>query len=106
MPRKPRYYLAGVPCHVILAYRELFREEPDPVDVQSLRTAINLCVPVGNDRFKAKIERRLEQRISYRLRRTAQKGNVGLSRAAGATDLLFTPTRFTVNIYSDPFYRV
>jgi len=35
------------------AYREPFRRETDPDDLQSLRTAINLCVPVGNDRFKA-----------------------------------------------------
>ena len=60
-----------------LAYRELFRQEPDPVDVQSLRTAINLCVPVGNDRFKAKIERRLEQGISYRPRGRPRKETSG-----------------------------
>ncbi|MGH7461745.1 MAG: transposase, partial [Longimicrobiales bacterium] len=50
------------------AHRELFRQETDPADVQSLRAAINLCVPVGNDRFKVHIERRLKQRISYRPR--------------------------------------
>lgn len=47
------------------AYRELFQQAPDTTELQSLRTAINLCVPVGNDKFKAQIERRLKQRISY-----------------------------------------
>ena len=47
------------------AYRELFRQRPDPADMQSLREAISLCVPVGNERFKSQIERRLKQRISY-----------------------------------------
>lgn len=54
------------------AYRELFRQPADPA-VQELRTAINLCVPVGSDRFKAQIERRLKQRISYRPRGRPRK---------------------------------
>jgi putative transposase len=54
-------------------YRELFRQDLEPADVQSLRTAINLCVPVGNDRFKTQIERRLRQRISYRSRGRPRK---------------------------------
>lgn len=48
------------------AYRELFRQQLDAQDIQDLRTAINLCVPIGSDRFKVQIERRLKQRISYR----------------------------------------
>ncbi len=55
------------------AYRELFRQELDRSDLQTLRTALNLCVPVGNDRFKAQIERRLKQRISYRPRGRPRK---------------------------------
>ena len=46
----------------------MFRQELEPVDVASLRNSVNLCVPVGNDKFKSQIERRLKQRISYRLR--------------------------------------
>lgn len=63
------------------AYREMFLRKPDPADVQSLRIAINLCVPVGNDRFKAKIERRLKQRISYRPRGRPRKEPLGDSGA-------------------------
>jgi len=55
------------------AYRELFRRQMDPVSVQELRTAINLCVPVGSARFKAQIERRLKLRISYRPRGRPRK---------------------------------
>lgn len=55
------------------AYRELFRERLDAVDVQSLRAGINLCVPVGGDRFKSQIERRLKQRISYKPRGRPRK---------------------------------
>jgi putative transposase len=55
------------------AYQELFRQSLDPADTQALRTGINLCVPVGNDKFKAQIERRLKQRISYRLRGRPRK---------------------------------
>jgi len=55
------------------AYRELFRRELEATDVGSLRSAINLCVPVGNDKFKAQIERRLKQRISYRPRGRPRK---------------------------------
>ncbi|AXQ31163.1 transposase [Solimonas sp. K1W22B-7] len=47
------------------AYRDLFRQQVDPDSIRDLRTAINLCVPVGSDRFKAQVERRLKQRISY-----------------------------------------
>ena len=47
-------------------YRELFRERLNAADSQSLRTGINLCVPVGGDRFKSQIERRLKLRISYK----------------------------------------
>lgn len=50
------------------AYRELFRQRLEGADLQALRTAINLCVPLGGDRFKAQIERRLKQRISYKPR--------------------------------------
>jgi putative transposase len=55
------------------AYRELFRERLEGTDLQQLRTGINLCVPVGGDRFKAQIERRLKQRISYRPRGRPRK---------------------------------
>ena len=55
------------------AHRGLFRRDLDPTDVMSLRTAINLCVPVGNDCFKAQIERRLRQRISYKTRGRPRK---------------------------------
>ena len=50
------------------AYREPFRQELEAADVASLRNSVNLCVPVGNDKFKSQIERRLKQRISYRPR--------------------------------------
>ena len=50
------------------SYRALFLSDPDPDEVQSLREAIKLCVPAGNDRFKAEIDRRLQRRISYRPR--------------------------------------
>jgi putative transposase len=55
------------------AYRELFRQDLDAIEVKSLRTAVNLCVPVGNDKFKAQVEARLEQRISYRPRGRPRK---------------------------------
>jgi putative transposase len=61
------------------AYRALFKCDLDAADLQSLRAAVNLCVPVGNDRFKAAIERRLRQRISYnprgRPRKEPEMGN-------------------------------
>ena len=50
------------------AYQGMFRREANAEEVERLRTGINLCVPVGNDRFKAEIERRLQQRISYKAR--------------------------------------
>lgn len=55
------------------AYRELFRQAADAAAVQELRSAINLCVPVGGDRFKLQIERRLKQKISYRPRGRPRK---------------------------------
>jgi putative transposase len=60
------------------AYRGLFRQALEPADMQSLRTGINLCVPVGADRFKAQIERQLQQRISYKPRGRPKKEKVVL----------------------------
>lgn len=55
------------------AYRELFRHQIDDTELQAIRSAANLCVPLGSDRFKQQVERRLKQRISYRPRGRPRK---------------------------------
>ncbi len=47
------------------AYRELFRHHVEEQDLHSIRSAANLCLPLGNERFRREVERRLKQRISY-----------------------------------------
>ncbi|MBL8470795.1 MAG: transposase, partial [Rhodocyclaceae bacterium] len=45
------------------AYRELFREELDPVAVGAIRSATNGNFALGNPRFAADIERALGRRV-------------------------------------------
>lgn len=65
--------LGKTPADRQKAYRELFRHHLDGDAVHAIRSAANLCVPLGNDRFKQDVERRLKQRISYRPRGRPRK---------------------------------
>jgi len=49
-----------------LAYRELFRESLDPAQLEAIRSAVQLSRPLGDERFKAALERQLRRSISYR----------------------------------------
>lgn len=48
------------------AYRALFRNALDPATLHLVSEAAQLGVPLGNDRFKAEIDRVLGYQISYR----------------------------------------
>jgi len=65
--------LGGTDSERQKAYRELFRHQIEEKDLQSIRSSANLCVPLGSDRFKREVERRLKQRISYRSRGRPRK---------------------------------
>jgi putative transposase len=44
------------------AYRELFRTELDPAQLDEIRSAANGGFALGNDRFKAQVAERLKRR--------------------------------------------
>jgi len=45
------------------AYRALFRETLDQLDIDRIRHGINTGLPTGNDRFRREIERALSIRL-------------------------------------------
>lgn len=49
-------------------YRAMFCDEAMDADFQALRSATDLNVPVGNDRFRRMVEEQLQIRISYQPR--------------------------------------
>jgi putative transposase len=65
--------LGRTPSERQKAYRELFRARFAESDLQAIRLAANLCVPLGGERFRKTVERRLNQRISYRQRGRPRK---------------------------------
>jgi putative transposase len=58
------------------AYFELVSENLDESEIEAIRDATNLCVPLGNDRFRLTVEAQLMRKVSYlrpgRPRRPAQ----------------------------------
>jgi len=48
-----------------VTYRELFRHHLSDADIYKIRQATHYCHPLGNDRFKEKIESMLERKVGY-----------------------------------------
>ena len=59
------------------AYRELFRAHIDPAQIHAIRTAANVGVPLGNERFKDQIETALQCKVGH-LRRGRPRKDVAL----------------------------
>ena len=55
------------------AYRELFREHIADEDLHALRAATELNAPIGSERFRAAVERRLKTRAGERRRDRARE---------------------------------
>lgn len=66
-PHEIYQLLGATPEEQQRRYRELLAGLDDQ-RLQELRTGLNRCVPVGNDRFKDAVDQRLQRRISYRPR--------------------------------------
>lgn len=49
-------------------YRSLFDVALDPEEVQKIRNAVTFSVPLGNDRFRAKIQAALNRSVGYEKR--------------------------------------
>jgi putative transposase len=63
---RPEYLTLGkAPVPRRKAYRDLFKKPVSAEDLAAIRSAANLCVPLGGDRFKKDVARRLHKKISY-----------------------------------------
>lgn len=70
----PEYLALGrTPAARQAAYRELFRGKIPDEDLHALRAATNLNVPIGSERFRSAVERRLRTRVSDRGRHRPRK---------------------------------
>ena len=68
------------------AYRELFRSELDQRELSEIRDTVDLCWPLGSDRFKEEVERALKCAVrppkrsrpahSVRMDRTVEQGEL------------------------------
>ena len=72
MPRKPRMYLPGVPCHIIQRGNNrdatLFETALNTADSQVIRNAVRFSIPTGDNQFKKQIERMLNRKVGYAYR--------------------------------------
>ena len=69
--------LGRTPEERTTAYRDLFRTHLDPAQIQALREATNVGVPLGNERFKEQIETALQCKVGH-LRRGRPRKDVSL----------------------------
>lgn len=56
-----------------IAYRELVRTHLDGQDIHQIRQAAHCCQPVGDDRFRQKIEQRYDIRLGQMRRGKPRK---------------------------------
>lgn len=63
------------------AYRELFRSELDPAQLDEIRSAVNGGFVLGNDRFKAQIAEMLKRRVERGAPGRPRKEKPALSEA-------------------------
>jgi len=59
-------------------YRELFKHRLDEEDITRIRAAWQTGTPLGNDKFLAKIEKTLKQKVGYAKRGRPSNPNKGL----------------------------
>jgi len=59
------------------AYRELFKYHLSDADIHQIRRASYYCYPLGNDRFKKKIEEVLGRKVGYATRGRPCNDRVG-----------------------------
>ena len=69
--------LGASPTDRRLAYRELFRQELDPAWVRDMRAAVQTGTPLGNDRFREKIEQTLQRSVGHPRRGRPDKAGKG-----------------------------
>ena len=62
-----------------VAYRKLFQSHLDPDVVRNLRACLQTGTPLGNDRFRARIEQSLGVRVGYSARGRPKKPPAGPS---------------------------
>ena len=56
MLQRPRYFLP---------YRELFKDKLCDTDVHTIRKATHYCQPIGGDKFRHQIEKKLGRKLGY-----------------------------------------